>query len=199
MSDSPDGEIPDFDDEVPTETPFDPKQGIWFKTGRLFMGRESQLKSFDAHCAFSLPEDFLALIGDYAEGGFDGWYEVKKGEFGSIVWNHLLLMRLPTPIDFEIEEMLSKMPQLRDHTSMAVKILERNRSLFYTSAGVLAYFPFGTACCFKSDRTDAEGFLVFDVRDSNCVRFISEKDPKSEFIARSFSEMMNGAVFQFYG
>lgn len=199
MSSPTENDSSDFDEDVPTETPFNLEQGIWFKYGRLYTDREGQIRSFQNKCGFVLPADFLSLIGDYAEGGFDGWYQVKKNQLGSIVWKHLLLMRLPIRVDLEYEEMYAKLPGREGSTSIVLKLLEQKRSLFYSSNGELAFFPFGRATIFRPDDTGADGFLVFDLKSENSVRYISEEDPKNVPIARSFSEMMAGSVFQFFG
>ncbi|MBK8479219.1 MAG: hypothetical protein IPL39_23945 [Opitutaceae bacterium] len=137
----------------------------------------------------------MALIGEYCQGGFDGWYEVRKGPFGSMVWNHLLLMKLPDSVDEEKEDA----PYMRGKTFIATRLLERKKGLFYSDAGALRYFPFGTAICFQSRDSATEGYLAFDFENRGQVVFICEDRSEAIDVAPSFSEMMRNSVFQFYG
>ena len=189
------------EDDTPYESPFDPEQGIWFKYGRLYADRALQLEIFEAHCGFKLPEDFLGLIQGWCEGGFEGWWRVKQGEFGRILWSHLLLMKLPDDVDREAEQRhLQNLLQMnfpgKHETKIVTDLLEARRRVFFGADGRLRYFPFGEALCLRSDDNGETGYLAFDVRNHNQVVFITGKAEDFTVIARSFSAMMLGAVFE---
>ena len=171
-----------------TETPFDPERGIWFKYGSVFADKEREIAEFEEKLGLSLPRDFVELIGEYCEGGFDGWYRVARGGYGTVVWQHLLLMRVSKPTDVEY---LSK-------KNVAAWTIYEYRHLF-AEGPLLRYFPFGEAACFRDDGSGDKGFLVFDRRDNDAVKYVSQAGPKVVPLARTFTEMMHNSFFQFFG
>ncbi len=193
--DNQEDEASSFEDDSPTETPFDPQQGIWFKYGRIYLDRANQIEQFETHCGYSLPKDFLELIGEYCSGGFDGWYQIKTGSYGSIVWARLLLMKMPDDVDRDMHKRSSN----KERNYITTELLHTKRSIFYSKDGQLERFPFGTAYCFKTDNTGSDGYLVFDLRDANRVKFVSDQEPKEVLISATFTEMTLKSVFQFYG
>lgn len=189
------------DEEGFWETPFNLEDGIRFKFGMSFINREAEIAKFEEHLGFALPADFLNMIDDWCEGGFDGWYKVKKVEFGTINWDHLLLMRLPIAVDYEWDEDLKALPGMKGFaTHITTRLLEQNPSLFYTTLELISYFPFGTAICYKpADKTGTSGYLVFDRENENKVRYVSNEEPRYLEIADTFSEMMANSVFESFG
>lgn len=194
VMDNASNESVEWSDIIASETPFDAEQGIWFKYGRTYLDRKRQLKEFENKIGFKLPKDFLGLIGEYCEGGFDGWYRVKKGPFGRIVWSHLLLMKSPDLVD----QQMDSDPGKHGHTYITASLLKNEATTFYDGAN-LRYFPFGAASCFQSIDSCIEGHLAFDVKNERRVVFIAKEDPKLVPIADTFSEMMKEAVFEGFG
>ena len=191
-----------FEDESTYGSLFDPERKIIIKSGRLYADCAQQVEMFESHCGFKLPEDFLGLIQPWCEGGFGGaWYRVKQGEFGRIVWTHLLLMKLPDETDREMERE-HKENFLRANlpivfvTKIVTDLLETKRRIFFGADGRLRYFPFGEAFCLTPDERGDNGYLAFDVRNQNQVVFVTGKAEDFTVIAKSFSAMMSGAVFE---
>lgn len=183
-----------YDDLITSETPFDPNTGIWFKYGRNFLDREKQIHDFEACVGVKLPDDFLAFIGEKCEGGFDGWYQVRKDESGRLVWTHLLLMKLPDSVDEETDREAS--PEGRTH--ITTRLIAAERCLFYRGER-LHYLPFGTANLFQQDCSGTEGYLAFDTIHQMRVVFLHENESTPSLVADSFTAMMSNAVFQFLG
>ena len=184
----------DFDDFIASETPFDPKEGIWFRYGRIFLDAPRQIADFESFLGVKLPGDFLGLIGENCIGGFDGWYQVLKDDSGSLVWMHLLLMKLPDSVDLESDEALGQ----EGASYITTKILDSRRELFFEDKQ-LAYLPFGAASRMQSDGSGIEGYLAFDINKQYRVVFIHDEKIEPTPVANSFSNMMAGAVFQFFG
>jgi hypothetical protein len=61
----------DYGEDV-SITPFDATAGIAFKHGRLYSDRARQVSEFEKTTGFEIPQDFLEMLGEYCEGGFDG-------------------------------------------------------------------------------------------------------------------------------
>lgn len=184
----------DQDDCIPTETPFDPKQGIWFKYGRLYQDAKTQIADFEGHLDVKLPEDFLGLIGENCEGGFDGWYQVMKDDAGSLIWTHLLLMKLPDLVDEKRDGISGQ----EECSHITTRILDSKRELFFKKDR-LALMPFGTASRIHPEGTGTDGFLAFDINNGSRIVFVHRADIDPVFVSESFSTMMTASVFQFFG
>jgi hypothetical protein len=190
-------------------TPFDPKAGIWFKHGRVYSDRDSQIAEFEDAIGFKLPNDFLEMIGEYCEGGFDGHYRVYFRNGVEVQWHHLLLIKLADEVDVEQQEMLAKLlaakPELAafaNHYATvghdSLKLIRAKPELFGTPGGIRR-FPFGEAYETDSSKEMTKGYLAFDAKRDNMVVFMPETGGEEKEIARSFREMMLGSSFVFYG
>ena len=168
------------------ESPFDPDLGLAFKVGRSFGldNKDSEIKNFEKNFGIILPADFVSLIGDWCEGGFDGFYRVAKERNFHIVWSHLLQMKLSDhPIDPSHHPNLS---------------LKRYPTTFFSN-NKLVYFPFGEACYWSdnSNEDHSEGFLAFDLLNQNKIRYLDTQN-RNILIADSFSAMvMQSTLLQF--
>lgn len=166
-----------------TLTPFDPARGILFKYGRMFRDRDRQVEEFERAIGAELPADFLELIGEYCEGGFDGFYRVYFQDGVEVGWTHLLLMKHPDEHDS------------RKHDTL--QLLRVKAKVFFDEQG-LAFLPFGEACI-PSDVTRNEGYLAFDVRNAGAVVYVPESGGPRIVVATSFREMMVRSQFVFFG
>lgn len=196
-------------DEDFTITPFDPAAGIWFKYGRVYLERDSQIAAFEDAIGFNLPSDFLEMIGEYCEGGFDGHYRVYFKDGVEIQWHHLLLIKLADEVDVGQQEMLAKMfgakPELAAFANQFATVghdslkLIRAKPKLFGKPGDIRRFPFGEAHEFRSPEEMSRGYLAFDPSHNNTVVFVPEVGGKEREIAGSFREMMLGSSFAFYG
>lgn len=171
-----------------TVTPFDAKSGIWFKYGRHYTPRKAQLRElYKRFSPLKLPRDFRKLVGDYCEGGFDGFYRVYNDANTFVCWTHLMLMKLPDEWDDP------------DHDPGT--IIEQHPSLFKDNSGHLRLFPFGEAQLGfkKDDRFSSDGFLAFDLDEKYCIRFLAVDTKHTLWIAKSFGDMMLRSEFLFFG
>lgn len=195
-------------DEDFTITPFDPTAGIWFKHGRLYTERDAQIAAFEKATGFKLPLDFLEMIGEYCEGGFDGHYRVYFKDNVEIQWHHLLLMKLADECDVSMQDELAKLmgakPELAELAGRfqtvgydSLKLISAKPQLF-GKPGNMSLFPFGEASEFHPPDDTTQGYLAFDVGHDNSIVFVA-KDGKRREIAGSFREMMLGSSFVFYG
>jgi len=167
-----------------TITPFDPDSGIWFKYGRVYQDRDNQIAEFERETKFKLPPDFLNLIGEYCEGGFDGWYRGHFKDNVEVLWRHLLLMKHPDDVD----------PEEHD----TIRLLCEKPMLFYCNE-ILSLFPFGEAYAHFTRDQSSDGYLAFDVSRANAVVYVSEEHDQKIDIAKSFRDMMLDSQFVFYG
>lgn len=177
------------EDEDFVSIPFDPAEGIHFKYGTSYADPAVEQATFEAHYGIRLPRDFVKMIGDWCEGGFDGWYRVIEGKFGRVVWHHLLLMKLASKEE-RADRMLA--PRNIDH------VLKKHAQLFRTPAGERIHFPFGEALVIESSR-EIEGYLAFDLRDSMAIVFLLSDGGEPRPIADTFGAMMSGATFEHFG
>jgi hypothetical protein len=171
-------------DEEFTITPFDPNAGICFKYGRVYTDRNRQIADFEKATGYRLPSDFLEMVREYCEGGFDGYYRVYFQNGVEIQWHHLLLMKLAD-----------------DHDTFghdALKLIRARPELF-GKPGEIRMFPFGEACKLQSPNHLTKGHMAFDASHDNRVMFVPESGGKGTGIAGSFREMMLGSSFVFYG
>jgi hypothetical protein len=196
-------------DEDFTITPFDPKGGIWFKHGRIYSDRDAQIAEFEDAIGLKLPHDFLEIIGEYCEGGFDGHYRVYFKGGVEIQWHHLLLIKLADEVDVDQQEMLANLfgakPELAAFANQfatvgrnSLKLIRAKPKLFGKPGG-LRRFPFGEAYESRSPDEMTKGYLAFDATRDNLVVFVPEAGGEEREIARSFREMMLGSSFVFYG
>jgi hypothetical protein len=170
-------------DEHVTVTPFDPAGGIHLKYGRIYTSRDQQLAAFERLTGFTLPPDFLEMIGEYCEGGFDGHYRVYFKDGVEVQWHHLLLMKEADESD--------------THGHDTVALLRTTPKLFNDAAG-LALFPFVEGYVARGSTMD-KGYLAFDIRRQCAIAFVSQSGSAPIYIAESFREMMLASCFVFYG
>lgn len=169
-----------------------PEPTVAFGYGRRYGDRARELGEFERHCGVRLPPDFVRSVGETCEGGFDGWYRVKTGAFGTIVWKHLLLMKLPDAGDREIESIVGQ----KEGTHITADLLDTRRSLFRSTDGTLRFLPFGAASCLRPEGRADEGFLAFDYANGGAVVFLREGVFEVIPIAETFTRMMAGAVLE---
>ena len=147
-------------DEDFTVTPYDPARGLLFKHGRLYADRNKQVAAFERVTGYKLPRDFLEMIGEYCEGGFDGYYRVYFKNGVEIQWHHLLLMKLADAIDESHQDAMAKLiaarPELAELADRfqavghdGLKLIRAKPALFGKPGGI-RLFPFGDACELRS-------------------------------------------------
>ncbi|HEY7117438.1 MAG TPA: hypothetical protein VH475_12695 [Tepidisphaeraceae bacterium] len=171
-------------DEDFTITPFDPGAGIKFKYGRIYTDRDRQITEFQNATGYLLPSDFLEMIGEWCEGGFDGHYRVYFKDGVEVQWHHLLLMKLADEHDMAGHD--------------ALKLIRAQPKLFGHPPD-LRLFPFGEACEFRSPVEMTKGYLAFNASQGNGVVFVAEGSGRQRDIADSFRAMLLGSDFVFYG
>lgn len=178
-------DLPEFE-----ESPFNRSKGIYFKYGTWWSGKEREVERFNAHWGVVIPQDFLELIGEYCEAGFDGLYKVKKHKKAFIFWSHLLLM---------------KVKGRGDEPGYDIARIAKEHS-FLLSGKKLKYLPFGEAFIgsildhFTKQASDIDsGFLVFDPANGYEVRFLGKSGKQDLWVASTFSKMMAGASYVSWG
>jgi hypothetical protein len=172
--------------------PFDPSQGIAFKYGMIFSDPAQEIATFEKHHGVKLPPDFIRMIGEWCEGGFDGSYRVAAGDFGRIVWWSMLLMKLPDSAARKSLADSGAGPAIIDD------LLAKHSANFRDESGRLIRFPFGRAYC-GTDESEAAGHLAFDLRDSMAIIFVPLDGSPPHRIAATFERMMFSAALEFYG
>jgi hypothetical protein len=174
------------DDDHFTESPFDTERGIAFKYGRSYMdSKQTKVRDFEKQFKITLPTDFLDLIDDWCEGGFDGFYRVLNDAGMEVVWTHLMLMKVRDEHDHPEHD-----PQVA---------LDRYRSTFFRN-NVMKFFPFGEAFFTRKGDEPArgDGFLVFDLENAYAVRFAGINS-FNVAVAPTFSRMMKESTFLVFG
>jgi hypothetical protein len=172
--------------------PFDPSQGIAFKYGTNYSNAAQEIAAFEQHHGIKLPADFVRMIGEWCEGGFDGSYRVASGDFGRISWWSMLLMRLPDAVDRKTQAGSEAGPMISDD------LLAKHPANFRDKSGKLIRFPFGRAYC-GADEGEAAGHLAFDLLDSMAIIFITLDGSPPRRIAATFEQMMLNSALEFYG
>ena len=153
---------------------------VWFKYGRLYADRARQVEALERVVGFRMPANFLELLGNFCEGGFDGYYRVYRDEREDVIWRHLLVMKVADEVDG---------PQFD-----TIRLLRERVDLFGEMGG-LRLFPFGRASVWRSNQDGEEGYLAFDVERGNEVVFVTEDGKKRIKIAGNFAEMVKKAYF----
>jgi hypothetical protein len=172
--------------------PFDSSQGIAFKYGTNYSNAAQEIAAFEQHHGIKLPADFVRMIGERCEGGFDGSYRVASGDFGRISWWTMLLMRLPDAVDRQTQAGSEAGPMIIDD------LLAKHPANFRDESGRLIRFPFGRACS-GTEEGEVTGHLAFDLRDSMAVIFVPLDGRPPHRIAATFERMMFSAALEFYG
>lgn len=167
--------------------PFNPEEGVLFRFGRIFLERIHQINAFQEAINYQLPKDFLEMVREYCEGGFDGYYSVHFENELEVMWVHLLLIKLADEHDgFEHD---------------ALRLIHEKPNLF-GNIGSLKLFPFGEVWIVDRSTTydDAgSGYLAFDLEQSDAVVCLSETGDIRIDIATSFRQMMLNSNFVFMG
>lgn len=172
--------------------PFDPSQGIAFKYGTTFSNAAREIAAFEQHHGIKLPADFVRMIGEQCEGGFDGSYRVASGDVGRISWWSMLLMRLPDAVDRQTQAGSEAAPMIIGD------LLAKHPPNFSDESGKLIRLPFGRAHC-GTDEGEAAGHLAFDLLDSMAIIFVPLDGSPPRSIATTFERMMFNAALEFYG
>jgi hypothetical protein len=172
--------------------PFDPSQGIAFKYGTNYSNAAQEIAAFEKHHGITLPADFVRMIGNWCEGGFDGSYRVATGDFGRVVWWSMLLMKLPDEIARETQAESEAGPMIIED------LIAKHRANFTDESGKLILFPFGRAYC-GTDESEVAGHLAFDLQDSMAILFIPLNGGPTRRIAATFEQMMHRAALEFHG
>ena len=172
--------------------PFDPSQGIAFKYGTNYSNPAQEIAAFEKHHGITLPADFVRMIGNWCEGGFDGSYRVATGDFGRVVWWSMLLMKLPDEIARETQAESEAGPMIIED------LIAKHRANFTDESGKLILFPFGRAYC-GTDESEVAGHLAFDLQDSMAILFIPLNGGPTRRIAATFEQMMHRAALEFHG
>ncbi len=166
--------------------PFDPEEGLLFRIGRIFGDRIHQINAFKEAVDYQLPTNFLEMLGEYCEGGFDGYYSVHYENDVEVMLVHLLLIKLADEHDRPEHDV--------------IRLIHEKPNLFGT-IGSLKLFPFGEAWIVDraTDYDDARvGYLTFDVEQDNAVVCLSESGDIRINIATSFRQMMLDSKFVFF-
>ncbi len=166
------------DEDFLVITPFNPDDGIWFKSGGIYLDRDRQITAFEKVIGCQLPEDFLEMIDEYCVGIFDGYYRVYLVNDVEVQWHGLLLMRLADGYEAYPQDVL--------------RLIHATPDLF-GNLGNLNLFPFGEAYVLSGTDDMVHGYLTFDLRRQDEIVFISKNGEMRIDVAPSFRQMMLGS------
>ncbi|MCU0794617.1 MAG: hypothetical protein MUF31_01640 [Akkermansiaceae bacterium] len=179
-------------EDVQAWIPYEEGDGIRFKYSSLYRTHGEKVRtfgSFSMRYEFPVPPDFIELVDDHVEGGFDGAYRVAMDGGNRIAWWKFFFADL-TVVSDEMLEAIGRESYV-DH------VIAEHRSLFVSPEGTMRFVPFGKADRFGPSDEGSPGFLAFD--RAGRVFFLAPNRDAPLQIAESFREMLIYAIFMHYG